>query len=306
MATQLSSARASGRASPGTRWLSVGLAAAFALVVGLTSGSARAADPDAPAPKAEGASSESGPSAARQASTESDPKTWKHNGFILDAGIGVLGCTRSVCGDRHGANASLGLDGFLGGNIGGIVELGVSGGWGRVTPDIDNGTNALSLYGVDAGDLRDVAAQLGVSPSSLTVTDGQSQLAHAAPMVRIHLPRRGRVGAWLGTGAGYVLYRNDYTSRSGDFRLDWHGLQVPVQGGLAVYVSRNVAFPFTGTYRFAWYLAGLLDHPDQLAAAPVGTLDQALENAGAGFDQRLPHLWHVNFGLRLTLGGKGR
>lgn len=225
----------------------------------------------------------------------------QHNGLILGAGVGPVGCTRSVCADEHDSQVSYGFEGIFGWNFLGFVELGAQGGWGRVVPQIDGNTNALSLYGVREGDRDAVADQLGLTASELTVSDAESQFIHAAPVVRVHFPRRGRVAAYAGVGVGYLLYRNDYSGPDGDFRLDWHGVQIPVQAGLAIYPAKRIALTVTGSYRFAWYAAGRLDHPRASGAAPAGALADAVDGAGLDFDAQLPHTWSAMFGLRITL-----
>jgi len=225
----------------------------------------------------------------------------QHNGLILGAGVGVVGCTRSVCDDGHESRPNLAVDGYLGWNFLGFVELATTGGWGRLTPQVGGRENALGLYGVDEGSYDDVAEQLGVSVSDLEITGARSQLIHVAPVVRFHFPRRGRVAMFAGGGVGYLLYRNDYDAPDGDFRLDWHGVQVPVQAGLAIYASKRIAFDIYGTYRFAWYAAGRLDHPRASGAAPTGALGDAVDGAGLDFDAQLPHMWSVNLGIRFTL-----
>lgn len=226
----------------------------------------------------------------------------EHNGLLLDAKVGVQGCTRSVCDDFHGSTPSYAFSGMLGWNFLGLVELGAQGGWGRVAPNIDGETNALALYGVDSTQRDAVADQLGLSVDDLQVRSARSQIIHAAPIVRFHFPRRGRLALYAGAGVGYILYRNDYDAvGGGDFRLDWHGVQIPVEAGMAVHASQHIAFTLTGGYRFAWYAAGRVDHPRASGAAPAGALGDAVEGANLEFDAKLPHLWTVSFGIRFTL-----
>jgi hypothetical protein len=225
---------------------------------------------------------------------------------VLEAQIGALGCTRSVCSDadRHGATPGVRLSGFLGGNLRGIVELGLAGGWGTLTADVAPGANALELFGVDPQVLEQVIEDrtgqaLAVDLTGLTVTGARLRAAQVGPALRIHLIPRGRATAWLGTGVGYHLWRGDYDTTDGPTRLDVHGIVVPIEAGAGAWLTKRLALAAVGHYGWTWHGLFVLDHPEARAAAPVRTVDDALDGRARLQDQ-LPHTWTVSAGLRAT------
>ncbi len=229
-------------------------------------------------------------------------KTIVHKGFVLQPYVGTVGCTRSVCAGNLGADPGVAVGGFLGGNVAGWFEVGLRGGWGRLRADIAPGQDILALYGIDAGALaQQVTAATGVPLSlnhaAMTVTRTTLSTADGALALRLHLVPRGRVAAYVGSGVGYQLFRGRFDTQGGPARLDFHGLQVPVEGGLAVYVVPHLAVGARFDYRLTYYLAAALDHPALAGAVPMSALEQA---TSTDLDKTLPHFWTVAATVRAS------
>ena len=210
---------------------------------------------------------------------------------------------RGAC-DGHGAKPGFRVDGFLGGNIRGFVELGLAGGWGTISPNVDNGANVLALYGLDPAALQ--ASLLGALSSlapvdfgSLTVTGGaQLRTTQVGPLARIHFIPRGRMLAFVGSGVQYNLFRSRYDTTAGPVKLDFHGLAVPIEAGLGVHVHNNIAVMLQFDYLWTWYGLAVLDTPAQRLALPVGALDSAGQDQGVDLRGQLPQFWNVGIGIR--------
>lgn len=218
--------------------------------------------------------------------------------------MGPLGCFRSVCSDGHGTRPGVRVAGFLGGNIRGFVELGLAGGWGTLTPEVDEGTNALALYGLDAAVLQNTLfGQLGpfldFNLGDLAIT-GSTKLraAQVGPVARIHFVPRGRVTAFAGGGIQYNLFGARYETLAGDLDMDFHGLAVPIEAGFGVYVHRNVAIMTQFDYLWTWYGLAVIDHPEQRLALPMGALQSAARDQGVDLRGELPQFWTVSLGIR--------
>ncbi len=246
---------------------------------------------------------------SRSLHKEADPAPKKkiaHQGFWLEAAVGATGCTRRICGNgRHSARPGARIEGMLGGNIRGFVELGVRGGWARLGTAVGTGRNALDLYGIDPGALEQVlqdrlGAPLSIDLNQFNVEGATLTAADGGLAVRVHFVPRGRVAAFMGTGFAYQLFRARYETAAGRARLDFHGLGVPVEAGLAVYVVPHVSVGARFSYRFAHYLAVVLDHPDQRAAAPFALVQRAGEEAGTHLQGDLPDFWTASTTLRAT------
>jgi hypothetical protein len=228
-----------------------------------------------------------------------------HRGFIMEAKIGAVGCTRSICrgGSAHDASPGLRVDGFLGGNFGGFFEFGLQGGWGKPRPSVTDGQNALSLYGIDPSELElalaDVDGGLNIDLDALRVRDAQTTTAQIGPGFRIHFVPRGRAIAFVGSGISYNLFRARYSTDSGNARLDFHGFAVPIQGGAGVHLSKNVALGVEFNYLWTRYSLLVLNHPDEHTIAPVKTIESAAaEGGGSNLRRELPQFWTVTAALR--------
>jgi hypothetical protein len=237
----------------------------------------------------------------------SPPKeVFLHQGFTADLRLGTQGCFRTICSEsRHNTSPGFRLDGFVGGNIAGWFEIGASAGFGTLRSNVPEGTNALALYGIDAAALQAAAERLNsplaVTLSSLAVTDSKLRTARAGPHFRIHFIPRGRVATWIGSGVGYSLFRAKYQTRGGDLRFDLHGIDIPVEAGLAVFVHENVAVTAQFDFLWAWYALATFDHPDQAATLPVKVLEAALSTEDANLRRELPLLWTLGFGVRARI-----
>ncbi|MEZ4427300.1 MAG: hypothetical protein R3A51_06320 [Nannocystaceae bacterium] len=240
-----------------------------------------------------------------------DPKRWKHSGFVLEPRIGAVGCTRSLCrGDSgHAATPGLMIGGFLGGNIAGIVELGIEGAWGKLGVKSVQGESVLALYGIDPVALGGLAASFRASgPTSvealglaaLTVTgDVSMEVANAGPALRVHFLRFGRGSVFVGTGAHWQLWRVRYPTESGRARLDFHGMALPVGGGIGVYPIKHLMIGAEVRYSFTHYLLVVLDHPELSTAAPMSLIDEAAAEAGTKVSSGLPGFWNASATVRV-------
>lgn len=242
--------------------------------------------------------------------TSNDPKEFRHNGFALDFRIGTQGCVRQVCSrsSRHRARPGVRLDGFLGGNIRGWVDLGFSGGWGTLGSRVEGGTNALNLYGIDTAQLEQAAAALGsafpLDLDTLAVVDSTLTTARFGPALRVHFIPKGRFDVWVGSGFGYSLFRARYATRNGDLKLDFHGIDVPIEAGFGVFVHKNIAVGVSFNYLWSRYLIAHFEHPDYAGAVPIGVLTDATLPGSDEVLRQLPHLWTVQAGVRFRFGGR--
>lgn len=229
-----------------------------------------------------------------------------HRGLVADANVGVLGCFATSCKQRHAAAPGVRVGGFIGGNIRGWVSIGVAGGWGTLSPDPPAGSDVLGLYGLDADALMsefDTPAG-NAAPAdlaSLSVTGAQLRAAQVGPMLRVHFIPRGRLTAWVGSGAQYNFLSSSYSTPAGKVDLQLHGLAVPIEAGFGVYITKHLAATAQFDYLWSRYaLAKLLVAGDK-TLLPVTVLDDIGRGQGADFAGGLPHFWTVGFGLRMRL-----
>lgn len=232
------------------------------------------------------------------------PPKFEHKGFTAELQVGLQGCVRRICReDRHDARPGFRFDAFLGGNIRGFVELGFAGGWGTLGANVEPGTHALALYGVDVTQLEQALGLLGqvfaFDLDQLLVRDARMRIARGGPHLRIHVLPRGRFAAFVGAGVGYSLFRARYTLNTGEpLRLDFHGIDVPIEAGGAYFVHRNIAVGLQFRYHWARYFAAFIDHPLQRAAAPISMLDDAMFTDTSSLRRDLPHSWSLNATVR--------
>ena len=213
-----------------------------------------------------------------------------------------MGCTRSICSGSSGHNAGAGarFDAFIGGNIAGIFELGVAGGYGSMRPKVAEGTNALALYGLDVPDIPPELLD-GFDLNTLNVNRARLDDLRVGPALRVHFVRKGRMQAFAGTGFGYHRFRGRYGTPSGDASLSFHGIDVPFQAGLGVYLSKRLSVGVRFDYIWTYFAAVSVKHPQANMVAPLGLLDQQLEARNESLTGTLPQFWTTSLGLRLTL-----
>jgi hypothetical protein len=266
---------------------------------------ARDTDDDAPPPRPRATATSSNGVGLKKTVSVGKPK-FEHKGFTFDGRIGTHGCIRALCSsERHDASPGVRLDGFIGGNIRGFVDIGLSGGWGTFANKVEPGTNALALYGVNPWLLAAAAAQLGmplpVPVNSFAVNDARLRTARVGPAFRVHFVPRGRMIAYVGTGIGYSLFRARYDTVGGDMRVDLHGFDVPIQAGIGAHVTEHVAI--VGQFDFFWarYPVARVVHPEQTLPLPVRLLDEFAQTAGAEISKSLPHIWSAGVGVRVRI-----
>jgi hypothetical protein len=213
---------------------------------------------------------------------------------------------RTLCSSgRHDASPGVRLDGFLGGNIRGFVDIGLAGGWGTFGNKIQPGTNALSLYGVNPYLLAAAAAQLGMAlpfpVGQLAVNSAQLRTARVGPMLRVHFVPRGRMIAYVGTGVGYSLFRARYDTIAGNVHMDLHGVDVPVEAGLGAHVTKRVAIVGQFDFFFARYGLARIALPGESISFPVRLLDEFAQTQGVQIQKTLPHVWTAGVGVRVRI-----
>lgn len=225
-----------------------------------------------------------------------------HRGFTFDGRVGTAGCLGSLCANRHRASPGVRLDGFLGGNIRGWVDLGVAGGWGTFNADVEQDENLLRLYGIEPAHLQAAAVGLGrplsFNPFALQVRGTKLRSARVGPALRIHLIPRGRGIAYVGSGFGYSTFIADYQTATGPASMRLHGFDVPVQAGAGVQVLEHLAIVAQFDYTFTRYPLVQFEHPQEALTLPVAILDDAAAQSGNSVTDSLPQYWSVGVGLR--------
>jgi hypothetical protein len=237
-----------------------------------------------------------------------DKPKLEHRGLVVDLATGVLGCTRAMCAGSTGHDSSPGVfaSGFFGGNVGGIVEVGLLGGWGQLQAHAGNGANPLTMWGLSPDLLSE-----GLSVRSGDAGGGTSDLLqqmhtqdvalttfHAAPALRIHFVPRGRVIAFAGAAAGYGGLAGAYGTDLGRLRLRAHGVVVPAEAGLGVHLTKNIALVARFDYLWMKYLLLGFEHSLQSGVVPVS---MASKYSTVDLDDALPDFWAVTVGLRVRL-----
>lgn len=269
---------------------------------------AAAAPPPTPQPTAQAVPSpraaSTEPVAGLHASREnSEKETFEHRGFTFDLRLGAGGCTRSLCSSSHNATPGFRIDGFLGGNIRGWVDLGIAGGWGTLGASPDANSNLLRLYGIEPAQLQVAAtaagSPLGFNPFALQVQGARFRTARVGPNLRIHLIPRGRGIAYLGAGFGYSTFLADYDTAVGDVSLRFHGFDVPLQAGAGVQITKHLGLVAQFDYTFSTYPLARFEHPQSTLTLPTAFLDSAANaSTGTRVSDSLPRTWAVSLGLR--------
>ncbi len=142
---------------------------------------------------------------------------------------------------------------------------------------------------------------LAVDLSTLTVQGASARAFNVGPSLRVHFIRKGRGIAYIGADIHYQLWRNRYSTASGDLRLDFHGVSAPLRAGGGVYVHRNLAIVGEFSYVPTVFVVGGIRHPMLTAVAPLQALEgRAAEVSNSGsLKSGLPHFWNVSLNLRL-------
>ncbi len=261
----------------------------------------------APAPRPRAGAIEPSDPALRTTAGEPEAATsLEHAGFIFDGRIGTAGCLRSLCTQGHGTTPGLRLDGFVGGNIRGWVDLGLAGGWGSFGTSVEANSNLLRLYGVEPAQLQAAATAmgtpLGFNPFALQVHSARMRTARVGPSFRVHLIPRGRGIAYLGAGVGYSTFLADYGTSVGNVSLRFHGIDVPLQAGAGVQITEHLAAVVQFDYTFTRYPLARFEHPQRNMTLPVAFLDTAANASGnASIKDGLPQTWGIGLGLRARI-----
>jgi hypothetical protein len=232
------------------------------------------------------------------------PKRGKlpHKGFVLEALVGTMGCLGAVC-RRHGAEPGVRAGGFVGGNVKGVVEVGLAGGWGKLRSS-GGDSSVLALYGVDPAVVQQaIMDQMDMDEFDLDlgILEAQSSKATATqlgPAFRIHFVPRGRILAFVGTGVSYNRFRAQYATNTGDTRLDLHGMAVPFTAGLGVMPAKNIALGAQLDYLWTRYWVAVLDHPIRRMVTSVSKLEEWAGARAGELQHDMPKLWTVTFALR--------
>ncbi|MGB1015096.1 MAG: hypothetical protein ACPG4T_13255 [Nannocystaceae bacterium] len=264
----------------------------------------------APPPAAEGPA-EDKPAASEKAETEpadkpKKSKKFRHRGTILEFKIGAAGCFKRICKSQgyHYAKPGLSLGGFLGGNIFGFLDLGLEVMWGAMTPRAYSGRNAVDMFGIDSLRLQQLLEEnaefigTGFRVDSLLVGSAKMRVLNVGPALRVHVIPRGRISAYVGTALDYQRWRNKYVTVSGPLNLDFHGLALPILGGVGFYPHPNVAVGFEFRWVYSAHLVVVAKHPELHTGAPVALIDMAGRDEGIEVSSGLPTFWHANASLR--------
>ncbi len=233
-------------------------------------------------------------------------KVFKHRGLIGEFKIGAAGCFKRICKGQggHYAKPGLSLGGFLGGNIFGFADFGLEVQWATMGPRAYSGRNVVDLYGIDSGRLQELlvenASYIGTDfdVASLVLGTAKMRVLNVGPAVRLHVVPRGRVSAYVGTAFDYQLWRNKYETVGGPLRLDFHGIGIPLLGGLGFYPHPNVAVGFEFRWVYSYHVVIAAKHPDLNAGAPIGLIDMAGRDEGIEVSSGLPTFWHAVASVR--------
>ncbi|WP_170135897.1 hypothetical protein [Nannocystis exedens] len=237
------------------------------------------------------------------------PKKWRHAGLIVEPRFGTLGCTRQFCASSsgHGERPGALLGGFIGGNLLGLLDLGIEAQWGTLRPRDVEGKNAVTLFGIDPARLEQalserLGTEVDVDFNQLIVNSAKARAVSAGPALRIHFLRKGRGVAYIGTGIHYQLWRNRYDTTGGPTRMDFHGFVAPFRVGGGAFVHPNIAVTGEFAYHYAFYVITGVSHPELSGVAPLTIIEGAALDAGANLRKGLPHFWSFSVSVRFRLG----
>ncbi|MCY0988927.1 hypothetical protein OV203_17455 [Nannocystis sp. ILAH1] len=237
------------------------------------------------------------------------PKKWRHAGLIVEPRFGTLGCTRQFCAgsNGHGERPGALLGGFIGGNLLGLLDIGIEAQWGTLRPRDIEGKNAVALYGIDPARLEQalserLGTEVDVDFNQLIVNSAKARAVSAGPALRIHFLRKGRGVAYIGTGIHYQLWRNRYETTGGPTRMDFHGFVAPFRVGGGAFVHPNIAVTGEFAYHYAFYVITGVSHPELSGVAPLSIIEGAALDAGTNLRKGLPHFWSFSVSVRFRLG----
>jgi hypothetical protein len=223
----------------------------------------------------------------------------KHKGFIFDVRLGAIGCTKKIC-KSHDADPGFRIDGLIGRNFLGFVDVGLAGGFGTMKANVAPGTDGLSLYGLDASQLPPEAAALMFD--QFTVDGAKLQTIQGGLDLRVHFIPRGRFDPYVGVGVQYTLFRGVYDTPGGRTKLGFHGLAFPIQAGLVVFAHRLIGFGAQFDYLPAWYGGISVRGAPGKFAAPIPAIKDVAAMAGIDLPGDLPHFWTVGGVVHIRLG----
>jgi hypothetical protein len=225
-----------------------------------------------------------------------------HGGTTIEASVAALNCHGPLCSaDQLATAPGVRLDGFIGGNIRGWVELGVTGGWGKMGSRVESGGNVMSMFGLDSDGLTDMLADQGLggfATQGFAIRQATLKTADVGPMARVHFNPAGRLLAWVGSGVTYHLLRNDFGTDGGPIRVDFHGIAIPLEAGLGVAVHRNFAVVAKGSYAWTRSMLTTINMPDDALTVPTRMLQDEAAKYGMDVVAQLPALWTVGLGVR--------
>lgn len=237
------------------------------------------------------------------------PKKWRHAGMIVEPRLGVLGCTRQFCAGTGGHHERPGvlLGGFIGGNLLGLLDVGVEAEWGTLRAGDLDGKNAIMLYGLDPARVeqalsRRLGTKVDVDDKQLIVHSAKGRSVSAGPALRVHFIRKGRGVAYAGLGIHYRLWRNYYETTGGPTRMDFHGFSMPFRVGGGAFVHPNIAVLGEFAYHHSFYAVTGISHPELSGVAPLTLIEGAVLDAGANLRKGLPHFWSFSVSVRFRLG----
>ena len=116
----------------------------------------------------------------------------------------------------------------------------------------------------------------------------------------MHVIPRGRISAYVGSGAHYQDFRIRYRTAQEPISVAFHGMSVPAVVGLGVYPHKNIALGVEARYIHSMYWIAALSSSAMSGPVPLSILDNAAMDAGASpVRQRLPSFWTVNASARL-------
>ena len=224
---------------------------------------------------------------------ESTDERFKHHGGVVQVEGGVLGCTRSFCQSGMATTPGPAVSAFLGGNIGGRVEVGASGSYGTLRAEPHGRSTPVDFFDVE------LPAELPLN--LLTIQGVTLEDWRVGPSVRLHALKQGRFEAYVGSGFGYHRFTADYTTPIGKVALAFHGIDVPVEVGAGVHITKRLSVTSRFAYQWTHFGAVSVDLPRMGLVAPMGSLEQRLGREQGSLEDKLPHTWSVGLGFRLTL-----
>ena len=233
------------------------------------------------------------------AKEEKDAGPFKHRGLILDVRVGAIGCVGKLC-SRHKAKPGFRIDGFFGRNFLGFVDFGISGGYGTFGASVERGSDGLALYGLDRTMLPEEAAALNLD--AFVVNDARLDAINGVLDLRVHFIPRGRFDPYAGVGLGYGVFRGIYDTDAGKTRVAFHGLSIPLQAGMVVFVHRIVAIGAQFDYLFTWYGGVTIRGAPGKLGAPISLIKDQARDAGVDLPGDLPSMWTVGGVVHLRFG----